>query len=637
MWFKRSPIYRVTPDRDEWVAPEETLVDAGSDLAAVEVPVGDGVFRVAYLLVGVVGLVLVGAVMRLTVVQHAAFAQLSVRNKTVNVSVPPPRGIIMDRTGTSLVQNVPSFDLLVVSRQVRRDENGALEDVSGLARVLGRNTEELSLELEDGIQKNAVFFAATDLSRTQVLALTGVPLPGFSIITSTKRNYVNGPIFSHVIGYAGKVNAADIANDAYYLPSDTVGRAGIEAQYETVLRGSHGQLQFTTAQDMTESPPVAGGNLVLSIDAPTQRALWDAVRTMLREAGLTGAAAVVEDPRDGSVLSLVSFPTYDNNLFNGPRLSPEDFSALFENPTHPLFDRVISGRYNPGSTIKPFIGMTALQEHIMTADQVVTNDCIELTVPNPQDPAHPYIYKNWRADTGPFTLDRAIADSCNIYFFTVGGGHGSIAGLGIDRIVHYLSVAHADTTLGIDLPGEDRGFLPTPDWKYATKKEPWYLGDTYNTSIGQGDLLVTPLWLNAYVSAIANGGTLWQPRVASRIVDEQHNTLQVIDAHALGQLPFSGDVVRQMQTAMRRTVTSGTAHILNDLPVTAAAKTGTAEVIKGQRINSFLTVYAPAENPQIALTVLIEGSSSNQGYALRAARQFLGWYFSPTRAIVPHQ
>jgi penicillin-binding protein 2 len=637
MLFKRSPTYHVTPDRDEWVAPEETLVDAGSNLAAVEVPVGDGVFRIAYLVAVVIALVLAGAAARLTLLQHATFAQLSMRNKTVDVSVPPPRGIIMDRNGTALVQNVPSFDLLVVSRQVRRDEHGAIQGIAALARILGRNTEELALELEDGMQKNAVFFAATDIPRAQVLALTGAWPAGFSVITSTKRNYVNGPIFSHVIGYAGKVNAADIANDAYYLPSDTVGRAGIEAQYETTLRGSHGQLQFSTAQDVAESAPTAGGNLVLSIDAPTQRALWDAIHTMLQEAGLSGAAAIVQDPRDGSVLSLVSFPAYDNNLLNGSRLSPDDFSALFENPTHPLFDRVISGRYNPGSTIKPFIGMTALQEHVMTADQVVVNDCIELTVPNPQDPTHPYVYKNWRADTGPFTLDRAIADSCNIYFFTVGGGHGSFVGLGIDRIVHYLTAAHADTTLGIDLPGEDHGFVPTPDWKYATTKEPWYQGDTYNTSIGQGDLLVTPLWLNAYVSAIANGGTLWQPRVASRIVDTQHVTLQVNNAHALGQLPFSADVVRQMQTAMRRTVTGGTAHILNDLPVSAAAKTGTAEVIKGQRINSFLTVYAPADNPQIALTVLIEGSSSNQGYALRAARQFLGWYFDPARAIVSHQ
>ena len=328
---------------------------------------------------------------------------------------------------------------------------------------------------------------------------------------------------------------------------------------------------------------------------------------------------------------MVSFPSYDNNVFNGSRLSQADYDTLFNVKARPLFNRSISGRYNPGSTIKPFIGMTALQEHIIRPEQVVTNDCVSISIPNPSDPENPYVFKNWRPDAGPFNLYRAIADSCNVYFFTVGGGYGAISGLGIERIGKYLQSAYADALLGIDLPGEERGFVPTPDWKYITKKEPWYQGDTYNTSIGQGDLLVTPLWINSYISAIANGGTLWKPRVAGRIVDEKRETVGVIEARQLGSLPFSSDVIRQMQVAMYRTVTDGTGKLFKDLPVTAAAKTGTAEVIKGQRINSLVTVYAPVENPQVALTVLIEGSAANQGYALRAARRFLGWYFDPAR------
>jgi penicillin-binding protein 2 len=277
--------------------------------------------------------------------------------------------------------------------------------------------------------------------------------------------------------------------------------------------------------------------------------------------------------------------------------------------------------------------MAALQEHIVRPDQVVTNDCVSISVPNPNKPDEPYVFKNWRPDTGPFNLYRAIADSCNVYFFTVGGGYKSIDGLGIERIDRYLKSGYADSLLGIDLPGEEHGFVPTPDWKYVTTKQPWYQGDTYNTSIGQGDLLVTPLWVNSYVSAIANGGTFWKPRIASRIVDEQRQTLAVMDAKQLGSLPFSADVIGEMQKAMRRTVTDGTGKIFLDLPVSAAAKTGTAEVIKGQRINSLVTVFAPADNPQIALTVLIEGSVTNQGYALRAANQFLKWFFNPGRVI----
>jgi penicillin-binding protein 2 len=330
---------------------------------------------------------------------------------------------------------------------------------------------------------------------------------------------------------------------------------------------------------------------------------------------------------------MVSFPTYDNNVFSTGRLSQADYESLFEDSSMPLFNRVISGRYNPGSTIKPFWGMTALQEKLVTPTRVVTNDCVSISVPNPSDPDDPYVYKNWRVDTGPFDLNRAIADSCNIYFFTIGGGHDSFRGLGVETMASYLERAGADNILGIDLPGEEDGFVPTPEWKYITYKEPWYQGDTYNISIGQGDLIVTPLWVNTYISAIANGGTLWQPHVGSRIVDEQRVTLSTIEPVMAGSMPFSDGVLSAMRTAMRRTVTDGTAKLFRDLPVTAAAKTGTAEVVKGSRINSIVTVYAPADDPQIALTVLIEGSASNQGYALRAARDFLGWYFDRSRSV----
>jgi len=633
MLFKHTRNYRIKPDRDDWVAPEEALVDAGSELSAIEVPVGDGVFRSSYVLMGVLIVILIGAIFRLTVMRHGYFEQLSLRNETINVSVPPPRGIIMDRNGTALVQNVPSFDLLVIARQVERDESGALLGVGQLASILERNPEELSLELEDGIRKNAVFFVAVDLTRAQVLAMKSALPSGYSIITSTKRLYSDAAQFSSVIGYVGKVDKADMTRDPYYLPSDTVGRLGVEAQYESLLRGKHGQLRFSDAQTTVSQAATSGAHIVLSMDAGVQKELYHTVDAILREAGLSEASAVVQDPRDGSVLGMVSFPSYDNNVFNGARLSQTDYDALFNVKARPLFNRAISGRFNPGSTIKPFIGMTALQEHIMRPEQVVANDCISISVPNPTDPANPYVFKNWRPDTGAFNLYRAIADSCNVYFFTVGGGYGSTGGLGIERIDTYLHAAYADALLGIDLPGEKHGFIPSPDWKYITKKEPWYLGDTYNTSIGQGDLLVTPLWINSYISAIANGGTMWKPRVVSRIVDDKRETLEVIDAQQLSALPFSSEVVRQMQSAMRYTVTEGTGKVFQDLPVSAAAKTGTAEVVKGQRINSLVTVYAPAENPQVALTVLIEGSASNEGYALRAAHRFLGWYFNPSRLV----
>jgi len=633
--FRRAREYRVTPEHDEWAAPEETLVDAGAaTLSDIEMPVGEGIWRGAFILAGVLGAVLLGASAWLAVGRYDVLAQASWRNRTVNVAVPPPRGAILDRHGTALVRNVPSFDVLVVSRQVRRTADGAVEGIGPLAAALGRDPEELALAVDDGTRANAVFFVATDITRDQVLSLQTALPPGFSLITSTKREYTDGPVFSHVIGYVGKVSKQDMARDSYYLPSDTVGRLGVEAAYEEVLRGTHGQLLFVSGGQSQELPASAGANLVLNMDADAQRTLYDSVSDVLREAGLSQAAAVATDPASGAVLAMVSFPSYDNNIFNGA-LSQADADLLFNNRAYPLLNRVIGGRYNPGSTIKPFIGMAALQEGVMTADQPVNHDCIRITIPNPADPERPYEYENWRPDTGWFTLDRAIADSCNVYFYTVGGGYGNIAGLGVERIAGFLKEAKADLPLGIDLPGEEQGFVPTAEWKRETFKEPWYRGDTYNISIGQGDLLVTPLWINAYTAAIANGGTLRQPQVAARVVDDQHRTLRTFAARELGTLPFSSAVVRRMQQAMRQTVTEGTGKLFQDIGVTAAAKTGTTEVVKGRRINSLVTVYAPAEDPQVALTVLVEGSVQNQGYALRAAHRFLKWFFLPDRDAPP--
>ncbi len=182
--------------------------------------------------------------------------------------------------------------------------------------------------------------------------------------------------------------------------------------------------------------------------------------------------------------------------------------------------------------------MAGLEEKIMTPGDVLTNDCVNLTVPNPYDTQNPYIFKNWRPEFGPFGLNKAIANSCIVYFFTVGGGHDKIRGLGADRIAKYLTDGFANSELGIDLPGESKGFVPTPDWKLREKGEPWYLGDTYNISIGQGDLLVTPLWLNGYVSAIANGGTVRKPLVAQKITGDNNEIVKNFDPEDVGLLQF---------------------------------------------------------------------------------------------------
>ena len=268
----------------------------------------------------------------------------------------------------------------------------------------------------------------------------------------------------------------------------------------------------------------------------------------------------------------------------------------------------------------------ALEEKIF-APQDNIRDCVSLTVPNPFDADSPYVFKNWRSESGLFNLRKAIANSCNIYFFIAGGGHKSIKGLGVERITKYLTASLAAQQLGIDLPGEEAGFIPGPDWKLAEKREGWYLGDTYNISIGQGDLLISPLWLNSYISAIGNGGTFYKPQTAQRILDANKNTIQIFQPEKIGQLQFKQDNILEIKSDMEETVLSGTAKALRDLPVRAGAKTGTAEVVKNKKINSLFSAFAPWENPEIAITVLVEDAASNQGLAVQIAHNVLKWYF----------
>ncbi len=623
--------YRVSIQEDV-IAPEETLLDGGSEFSDLEQPISSNVFRFAFWGVMACLLVILGVTMKLSLFDYHAYASLALQNRSANFSVPPPRGLITDVSGQPLVKNVPSFDLVGVSKEVKTlaaQEPGQLESV---AKTLGMSVAELTKEIATQSTSTNIFFLKKDLTKDQVLAIQYTNPKGMYVVPDAARVYVDGPAFSQVIGYIGKVSKDDLTKDPYYVSTDIIGRLGIEGEYEEYLRGTHGRIFFGDTTDTTNIDTLAGKNIALNIDADLQRQLWADMKGILASAGLSRGAAVIQDPRTGAVRAMVSFPTFDSNVFVDG-LSQQQYQAIFNNPAKPLFNRVISGQYNPGSTIKPLMGLMGLEEKVITP-QTTIQDCVDITILNPYNPEVSYKFKNWRVDLGPFNLRRAIANSCNIFFFLNGGGSpisgGKFAGLGAEKIVKYLKDAFVDRVLGIDLAGEEHGFIPTPDWKEENRGQPWYQGDTYNISIGQGDLLVTPLWLNTYISAVANGGTVWQPQVANKVTDGGGATVKQFKPAVLGKLPFSAINLAEVKSDMEETVISGTAGLLKDLPVRAGAKTGTAEVVKGQSINSLFTAFAPLENPELAITVLVEGSASNQGYAIRTAHEVLKWYFAKT-------
>src|SRR3989344_3709695 len=531
--------YKITATED-WVTPEETLLDSNSKHTDLEQPISPNVFNFlaigSFLLFGII----YAFTAKISLVDHDSLSAMAFRNRSVNFSIPAPRGIIYDSSGVALVSNEPSFDLLVVSNEAKKAVDDA-DFMSKLSDILRIEIQNLNQALNDSIKSNSVFFVSKGLSKEQVLAIKFLNPAGFYIITNTKRVYLSGAQFSSILGYAGKVNKDELSGP-YYQPTDLIGRAGLESEYEKYLRGEQGRVFFSKDGENNQQDPVIGSSVVLNIDHAAQKQLYNTLYGVLRASNLDKGAAIVQKPSTGEVIAMASFPSYDNNLFV-EGLSASDYKKLFENKSRPLFNRVISGLYNPGSTIKPMIGLMTLQEKIFEPTDNI-RDCVELSVPNPFDPSSPTIFKNWRHDTGLFNLRRAIADSCNVYFY------------------------------------------------------------------------------------IAGGGAAYKPRIANRIIDTAGNVIEIKHPEPLGKLPFSDDVINEIKSDMEETVLSGTAKSLRDLPVSVGSKTGTAEVIKGQRVNALFTAFAPATDAEIAITVLVEGSTSNEGYATRTAHEFMRWYFS---------
>ncbi len=610
---------------DDTITPEETLLDGDSTFSDIERPIRPAIFRAIFWgVASMLGIMfLVSA--NLSIVNYGYYSNLAFQNRSANFSIPPARGIIFDQSGKALVKNVPQFDVVGASKEVRASLKDGSLNPEQLGKALGINTEELRAKLSSEIQQSSVFFISSNLKKDQILAVQGLKIPGVYVVPDVQRVYINGPQFSTVLGYVGKVNKDDLAEDTYYTPTDTIGRLGIEAQYESILRGEHGRIFFGDTTDTINVEAKNGGNVVLNIDAELQEHLYSELKSVLATSGVSRGSAIIQNPQTGAILAMVSFPGFDNNVF-ADGLSQAEYDAIFKNSARPLFNRVVSGTYNPGSTIKPLVGLMGLQEKVITP-QTTIEDCISISIPNPFSPGVVYTFKNWRADHGPFNLRRSIANSCNVFFASVGGGFGDIIGLGINKMVQYFKSSFADKILGIDLPSEAHGFVPTADWKEENRGEPWYQGDTYNISIGQGDLSVTPLWLNTYLSAVANGGTVFKPKVVSKIVDNDKNTLQSFDPEVIGKLPFSDQNLAIVKDDMQETILSGTASLLKDLPVTAGAKTGTSQVVNGQQINSLFVVFAPFDHPQLAMTVLVE-NPKGEGLAVRTANNVLKWYFT---------
>lgn len=616
--------YKIRRLDEKDLKPEETLADALSEHAVIEVPIGREVFRVLWLILALMAAMLIPKAFELQIFKGKHFAQVAARVRSQKLFAPPLRGIIYDAQGRPLVENLPIFDLVAVHADLPASVGEVENLVAQLAPVINVSFDNLLGAFRDNFG-SATFVIKHNLSKEEAVKIKVLSPAGVYVVANSQRRYLKGPALAPIVGYTAKVGQEDLA-DFYYLLTDRIGRLGLEQFYEKTLRGDHRPLVLPEVEVRYQDQPRVGSDLVLNINGEIQDRLYQAMVNVLSPFGLKRGAAVVQDPDTGQILALVSLPSFDNNLFESSpgEADLEKITKVLGDKNKPLFNRVVSGRYSPGSTIKPLLAMAGLKEGVVTPETAIYAGG-SISVKSKYDPDVSFVFKDWKIH-GWTDLKKAIADSVDVYFYALGGGYGSIDGLGDLKITGYLRDLGADRTLGIDLPGEVSGFVPSREQKLSSRGEPWFVGDTYNISIGQGDLAVTPLWLNSYIGAVANGGRLMKPYLVKEIKNGNGVIISQNQPQVLTELPFDASTIGAVRNAMRQAVVSGTAALLRDLPVPVAAKTGTAQVT-GRGLNSLFVVFGPYDNPTVAMTVLVE-NTQGQGLATRIAHDFLKWYFT---------
>ena len=584
--------------------------------------------------------VLVLQLARLQLVDGAKFEQRATLNQLRIEPVIPSRGLIYDRNGKLVVENVPSFSAAVVAADIPTDRTlstvAALETLLGvpamdtatkIAAARRSNDPFTPVIIKDGLDEVTAFHLREQLPQ----------LPGVQIIVEPVRKYAAGPLLSDVLGYTGRVDAADYAalKGKGYLASDHLGKAGVEAMYEPYLRGTVGRKEIEKDASgreirvLDQNLATPGNDLILSIDLDLQQKVTE----MLAATPNGGqAAAVVMDVHTGEVLALVSLPSYEDNSFSGT-VDETKLQQYLNDPNKPLLHHAIAEQYAPGSIFKQITGTAALQEGVATPSTMVTSNGY-IQIPNDYDPSIVYTFRDWRT-LGPLNFYQGVAWSSDVYFYYMAGGYHAYGqnfdGLGIDRLVKYAGYYGIGRKTGIDLAGEADGVLPSPAWKKQTFADDWRLGDTYNMGIGQGFVAATPIQMVRITAAVANGGTLLTPRVVREVRDSSGHVIVPNTPKIESQIPVSAANYAIMRDAMAQAVAYGSANPAYQPDLKVAGKTGTAEFGTQHPDGSYDTHawfsgFAPADNPQIAVTVFLYNGVGATNAAPLASR-ILDYYF----------
>jgi len=607
---------------------EDAIISATEkEAAAIEKPIERKGLNIFWYTILVLILLLFGRIFYLGIIRGSYYSDLSKNNRIRSIVIQAPRGKIIDKFGQILVKNVPSIDAVIIPRYLPEDYGQRRTIAQTVSSIINMDEGNIEVAIESQDRKSLdPILLKENISEDEALILSekAKNLPGIDLENTAIREYQDSTILSSVIGYDGKITKEELNKNKNYMMTDYIGKTGLEKYYEKELKGKNGakQVEVDSVGNIKKNlgviDAVAGNDLVLNIDEGLQKKLYDSISNVLEQTGTKTAAAVAIDPRNGGVLALISMPSYDNNLF-ARSISSSDYNNLIGDKNLPLFNRVVSGEYPPGSTFKPALAVAALSEGTINASTTVgCSGGISIGS---------WHFGDWKTHGGGIDVKKAIAESCDVFFYSIGGGYGNIPGLGMDRIKEYADLFGFGSISGLDLPGEASGFIPSEDWKIKKLNERWYIGDSYHSSIGQGFITATPIQLVNYVASIANGGTLYSPKVVNSIKfgDGQEKK---INPEIIRRNFIPNNILQIVKEGMRQTVTGGTAQSLNSLPVEVAGKTGTAQFGSENKTHGWFVSFAPYDNPKIAMVVLVEGGGEGSSTALPITREVLDWYFA---------
>jgi len=564
--------------------------------------------RLLYVILAFIFLGLVSRLVFLQIIHGERYTFLSENNRIRIKRVPGTRGMMFDRQGQLLVDSRPSFDLIFVPEDSEEPEN----TLRLLARYLKRDENEILKTYEEGKSRAAFdeMILGRDVDWSAVVAVEShqLELPGVNLRTRPRRSYADGAMAAHVLGYLGEINQKQlkILKEQGYVVGDEIGQYGLERRWEELLRGQSGGQQVEVdalgrrVRVLHEVTDVPGYTVRLTLDRQMQEAAYEALN------GKQGTLVAL-DVNSGAILALASTPAFDPNVF-ARGIKSEEWSALIKDQLRPLSNRATQGQFPPGSTFKIIMAIAALEEGVINPESFI------------QDPGFfPFgnrSFRDWKkGGHGAVNFHRAIVESCDTYFYQLGPK------LGIDRIAKWARAFGLGEKTGIALDDERNGVIPDTEWKRKRYRQPWFPGETVSVAIGQGYVTVTPLQLANMMAAVANGGKLFRPYLVSKVESVDGATVREYGPELIRTIELKPDTLNRVRSALADVVSGagGTGGAARTPLIQIAGKTGTAQVIemkaaylKSEQLSYFnrdhawFVSYAPVDNPQVAIAVLVE-------------------------------